>query len=160
MTRRTGVAILVLVVMAVAGSLAGRAAEPDMAVIKQRQDVMKEIVKHFKAIKVYAEGGNGSPDDVARRAARIAELAKRIPSLFPKGTGRPEVDPKLTRALPTIWQDWSGFEAASRALEREAGKLVKVAQGGDPFAIADQFVVTGKKGCGGCHKSFRGKKVE
>jgi cytochrome c556 len=132
----------------------------DVTVVKKRQEVMKEIVGHFKKIKTYAEGGDGSPADVAKRAARISELAKRIPSLFPEGSGRPTIDPRTTRASAKIWEDWAGFEAAAKRLEAEAGKLAQVAGKGDPFDIADQFVVTGKKGCGGCHKSFRGPKVE
>ena len=32
-----------------------------------------------------------------------------------------------------------------------------VAAGGDKAAIAAQFGVMGKSGCGGCHKNFREK---
>ena len=40
-----------------------------------------------------------------------AESSKKIPSLFPKGTGRGDFPDKTTRALPKIWEDMAGFQA-------------------------------------------------
>ena len=42
----------------------------------------------------------------------------------------------------------------------ESAKLAKVADGGDKDAIVKQIGMTGKIGCGGCHKPFRGAKVK
>ena len=58
---------------------------------------------------------------------------------------------------PAIWQDWDKFKAAAATLHQEATKLAEVAKGGDAQAIAAQFDVMGKNGCGGCHQSFRQK---
>jgi len=133
----------------------------DMSVIDKRKDVMKKVVlKNFKVIKSFVKDGNGTAADVAKAAMALSAVAPKIAPLFPKGTGRHEVDAKKTRANPEIWTDWAKFEAAAKALGTEAAKLSKIAAGGNKDAIAQQFRMTGKNGCGACHKSFRGKKVK
>jgi len=129
-------------------------------IVEKRIKVMKEIGEHFKAISKYVKGGPGTAAAMAKRAQRISELAKTIPALFPKGTGRGDVPDTATRALPEIWRDWAGFEAGAKALVVESAKLAAVAAKDDIFDTADQFKATNKKGCSACHKSFRGKKVK
>ncbi|MDP6390253.1 MAG: cytochrome c [Alphaproteobacteria bacterium] len=137
------------------------ASAADMASIDKRLELMKKIVlKNFKTVKAFVKEGKGSASDVKMAGEALAAAAPKIPALFPKGTGRPDVDEKKTRALAKIWQDWAGFEAAAKSLGTEATKLAKVAAGGDKGAIGAQFGEMGKKGCGGCHKSFRGAKVK
>lgn len=139
----------------------GVATAADMSVIDKRRDLMKKVVlKNFKTVKDFVETGKGSVADVKGAADALAAAASKIPPLFVQGTGRPDVDPKKTRAEARIWEDWAGFEKAANALGDEAAKLSKAAVGGDAAAIRAQYVQTGKKGCGACHKSFRGKKVE
>ena len=133
----------------------------DMSVIDKRKEVMKEVVlKNFKLVKDFVKEGKGSASDVEKAAMALAAVAPKIPPLFPEGTGRPEVDSKKTRANPEIWFDWDKFVSAARAMGTEAAKLAKIAARGDKEAIAQQFVATGKKGCGGCHKTFRGQKIK
>ena len=133
----------------------------DMSVIDKRKDVMKNVVlKNFKVVKDFVKEGKGTAADVKKAAMALAAVAPKIAALFPEGTGRPEVDPKKTRANPEIWFDWDKFVAAARTMGTEAAKLSKVAAGGDKEAITQQFVATGKKGCGGCHKTFRGQKIK
>lgn len=142
-------------------ALTGQASAADMSIVEKRKDTMKKVVlKNFKVVKDFVKEGKGSAQDVAKAADALVAVAPKLPALFPKGTGRPDVDAKKTRALPKIWEDWAGFEAAAKILGAEAAKLSMVAAGGNKDAIAAQFGVTGKKGCGGCHKPFRGKKVE
>ena len=143
------------------GGVTGQARAAEMPIIEKRIDTMKKVVlKNFKVVKEFVKDGKGSAADVAKAADALVAVAPKIPGLFPKGTGRPDVDAKTTRALPKIWEDWAGFEAAAKALGAEAAKLSMVAAKGGKDAIAAQFGATGKKGCGGCHKPFRGKKVE
>jgi cytochrome c556 len=131
------------------------------AVIEKRKTFMKkEILKPFKVIKGFVKDGKGSAQDVAASARQISAVAGKIPALFPKGTSRGEYDEKMTRALPKIWEDWKGFEAATDALATESAKLAKIADGGNAAAIGAQFGKMGKLGCGGCHKPFRGAKVK
>jgi cytochrome c556 len=143
----------------VAGLAFGGAAfaAADTTIITKRQGVMTGHADHAKAIVAFIKEGQGTPTDVAKRAGAISETAKLIPSLFPEGTGMDEVEDPRTGAKPEIWLDWEGFEKAAKNLEAEALKLMEVAAGGDAAAIAAQFDSFGKKGCGGCHKSFRQK---
>ncbi len=133
----------------------------DLSIIDKRTATMKDVVlKNFQVVKNFALKGQGSAADVGKAADALVAIAPKIPPLFPKGTGRPDVDAKKTRATAEIWTDWKGFEAAAMALGTEAAKLSKVAKSGDKEAITAQFAITGKKGCGGCHKTFRGAKVK
>jgi len=128
--------------------------------IKARKDAMKSMSKDLKAINAFVKDGKGSAQDVEVKAAAIAAIAKKIPTLFPKGSGRGDFSDKQTRATPKIWSDRSGFEKAAMVLETEAGKLAEVAKGGDKKMIASQTGAVGKTACGGCHKAFRGEKAK
>ncbi len=129
------------------------------AAIEKRVKFMKnDVLGPWKVIKGYVKKGMGTPADVAAAASKIHAASMKIPGLFPKGTSRGEFDAKTTRALPKIWQDWKGFEAAAKRLGDESAKLASVAAGGDKAAIGAQVGITGKMGCGGCHKPFRGAK--
>jgi len=140
---------------------AGAVTAADMSAIDKRKDLMKNVVlKNFKVAKDFVETMKGSPADVKKAADELAAASTKIPGLFPKGTGRPDVDAKKTRAEAKIWQDWAGFEAAAKAFGAEAAKLSAVAAKGDDKAIEDQFKALGAKGCGTCHKSFRGEEVK
>ena len=146
-----------------AGFSAGTAAvaAEGKAVIEKRVKFMKtDILQNFKAIKTFVKGGDGTAAGVAESARKISAAATKIPGLFPKGTARGDYDARLTRALPKIWEDWKGFEAAAARLAAESAKLAKVAANGDVFDIGGQFGAMAKKGCGGCHKPFRGAKVK
>ncbi|MFO1059360.1 MAG: cytochrome c [Dongiaceae bacterium] len=135
--------------------LASAVADDPAAVISQRRDLMKDQGKNAKAIYQFTQG-QGTAADVAAAAQAIAADATKIPDLFPKGTSLDEF-PGKTGAKPAIWQDWDKFKADAAALHEQATKLAEVAKGGDAQAIAAQFDVMGKTGCGGCHQSFRQK---
>ena len=140
---------------------AGAVTAADMSAVDKRKDLMKNVVlKNFKVAKDFVETMKGSPADVKKAADELAAASTKIPGLFPKGTGRPDVDAKKTRAEAKIWQDWAGFEKAAKALGDEAAKLSKIAASGDKDAIKKQFAETGKNGCGACHKPFRGEEVK
>jgi cytochrome c556 len=136
------------------------AAMMGMEAVKARQDAMKSMGKDMKVIQGFVKDGKGTAADVGVKAAAIAATAKGLPALFPKGSGRPDMSDKDTRAEPKIWKDWAGFEKHAKFVVAEAGKLAEVANGGDTKAIAAQFGKLGKEGCGGCHKNFRGEKVK
>ncbi|MCK5620854.1 MAG: cytochrome c [Alphaproteobacteria bacterium] len=123
--------------------------------VKLRQETMKQLGGHMKAIKSFAMEGQGSAEDVAKRAGEIGEIAARIPSLFPEGTGMDEVlDPK-NGAKPEIWLDWDNFLKARASLEAQSRALAAAAGGGDQAAIRAAFQNLGKNGCGNCHKPYR-----
>ncbi|MEE9316888.1 MAG: cytochrome c [Rhodospirillales bacterium] len=161
--RKSAVCLALMLMGFAAGNLVltGLAPAADIPLIDKRQDVMKNVVlKNFVIVKDFVKKGKGSARDVQKAADALVQVASKIPPLFPEGTGRPEVAAKKTRANPEIWFDWDEFVSAAKTLGSEAAKLSKAAAGGDKEAIAQQFVATGKKGCGGCHKTFRGAKVK
>jgi cytochrome c556 len=156
---------IVAIVAAVAGTAffsadSIQAAMGGAEAIKARKAAMKSLSADMKVIRAFVKDGKGTAADVEKKAAAIAATAKQIPALFPKGTGRPDVSDKETRAVAKIWTDWPGFEAASTALVTEAGKLAEIAKAGDTKMIADQAGALGKVGCGGCHKPYRGAKAK
>ena len=130
-------------------------------VIKERKEIMKKFVlKNFKTIKAFVKDGKGSFGEVALAAKELEKIAPKILRIFPKGTGRPDVDEKMTRALSKIWEDWAGFEKAAKSLGLHAGHVVMYASQKNKAEVDKHFGFMGKTGCGACHKSFRGKKVK
>lgn len=130
---------------------AGTAAAQDP--IKARQGEMKALGDRMAAIKaVVIEKKGGTLADVATAADYIAGKIPQIPSWFPKGT---EQGASETWALPKIWQDPAGFEAAAKNAQGLAVQLVAAAKGGDAGATVQAFAKLGKEGCGGCHQPFR-----
>lgn len=137
--------------------MAPAVADTPAETVKKRQETMKQLGGHMKAIKTFIEGGEGSAADVAERAAAINAVAGRIPSLFPEGTGMDEVKDPKTGAKPEIWLDWEKFNAAAKGLEERSAALKTAAADGDRGAIGAAFGEMGKNGCGACHKPFRVK---
>lgn len=131
-------------------------AQDPEAIVKQRQEAMKELGGHMKAINAFVESGTGSAADVAARAGAIQDTSTKITDLFPAGTSLDDGIGK-TGAKPVIWADWDGFQSAASKLGELAGELKLAAAGGDSAAIGTQFAALGKNGCGGCHQTFRQK---
>lgn len=132
--------------------------------VKVRRAVMKEFGVHNKAFKKFfkpkktakAKKRALKPADMELRALAIMAMAKRLPSMFPKGTSLDDM-PGKTGAKPAIWARSMEFEAAADNLKELAGKVQAAASSGDRDAMKASFGAMGKKGCGGCHKTFRKK---
>ncbi|MGE4220561.1 MAG: cytochrome c [Alphaproteobacteria bacterium] len=137
---------------------------PDMAqaaaAIKQRVDVMKDFGQQTGIVKAFVTEDKGDAAAVKAAAEKMAADTKSLPAMFPAGSGRGTVDPKMTRALPKIWEDMPGFQAAVAKMEAEAAALSAAADTGDKAVIAAAFDSLGKNGCGGCHSAYRGPKAE
>lgn len=128
-----------------------------LEIVKNREGEMKKLGGHMKAILGFVKKGEGTAEDVARRAGEIGKFAAKIPSMFPDGTEMNGAADSKYKAKPEIWLDWENFEKAAANLESRSKALAAAAGGGDKAAIAEAFTSLGKKGCGGCHKSFRMK---
>lgn len=163
MKKRFSTGISILPVLLIAGlALSSMPVSADGAhdIVKKRQETMKQLGGHTKAIKAFVVEGKGSAADIGRRADEIMAIAKKIPTLFPEGTGLDEVRDPETGAKPEIWLDWDGFAKAAGTLGGKADALKTVAMAnGDREAVGKAFGDMGKNGCGGCHKTFR-KKLE
>ena len=145
--------------IAVAISIAGLAgialAQDKETVLKNRQATMKEQGKDLGAVKAYLDG-KGDLAQAKTGAANLTQTTKKIPDLFPPGTGGPNPTGDYV-AKPAIWADWNKFLDAQKAAASKADALLVAVNGGDKAAIEAAFNDLGKNGCGACHTNFREK---
>ena len=141
-------------VLVLAGSDAALAQNKE-AVLKDRQATMKEQGKDVGAVKAYLDG-KGDLAQAKTSAANLTQTTKKIPELFPPGTGGPSPDGDYV-AKPEIWADWNKFLDAQKTAASKADALLVAVNGGDKAAIEAAFNDLGKNGCGACHTTFREK---
>jgi cytochrome c556 len=135
-----------------ATALAGRASEAVSMVIFERIDEMDQMATAMKAISNQI---NSKKDfaDVKKQASSIREIAERLPTLFPEGSGAGRTDAK-----PEIWSNRPGFDAKTLELVLQAKKLEQAATGDDAAGILSQFHMV-EHVCSDCHEVFRAKKT-
>ncbi len=127
--------------------------------IVKRRSAMRAMSGSLKKIVGFLKTNEGSPMEVAQNAARVSQIAKNIPDLFPAGTGLARY-PGVTGAKPNIFEnDKAEFTKAAMTLASLADDLAKAAAGpgAGKAEIGKAFGPVGKMGCGGCHKDFRQK---
>jgi cytochrome c556 len=146
-----GAALAILV----AGAGGTALAQDKEAVLKNRQATMKEQGKDIGAVKAYLEG-KGDLAQAKAGAANLTQTTKKIPELFPPGTGGPNPTGDYV-AKPDIWTDWNKFLDAQKAAASKADALLVALNSGDKIAIETAFNDLGKNGCGACHTTFREK---
>ncbi|MBN9091486.1 MAG: cytochrome c [Reyranella sp.] len=150
MNRKTLVAALVGA-LAAGGMVGGTTVAFAQAdVIKQRQENRKATAGEMRAIKAVIDS-KGDAKTVVASAAKLKQLENAFDKLFPAGSDKGE-----TKALPTVWSDSAGFQAASKAADAAYDKLAVAAGSGDLAAVTAAFGDTGKA-CGACHEKFRAK---
>src|SRR5689334_1826505 len=130
-------------------------AQDKETVLKNRQATMKEQGKDIGAVKAYLEG-KGDLAQAKSGAANLTQTTKKIPELFPPGTGGPNPTGDYV-AKPEIWTDWNKFLDAQKAAAGKADALLVAVNSGDKTAIETAFNDLGKNGCGACHTTFREK---
>src|SRR4029077_19716401 len=93
-----------------AGAMVGGAtiALAQADVIKQRQDNRKEVAATMRAIKGVIDA-KGDVKTIVPQAAKLKTLEAAFIKLFPAGSDKGD-----TKALPTVWSDMAGFQAASK----------------------------------------------
>jgi cytochrome c556 len=145
------------VIMAVIGALAAGAlvsgatvAFAQADVIKARQENRKATGPEMRAIKAVIDA-KGDTKEIVTHAAKLKELEGAFDKMFPAGSDKGE-----TKALPTVWSDMAGFQAASKAADAAYDKLAVAAGSGDMAATAAAFGDVGKA-CGACHTKYRAK---
>jgi len=119
-------------------------------VIAQRKDNRKQMGAAMRAVKAIVEA-KGPTSGAVEQAAKMKTLEAAFVKMFPPGSDKGD-----TRALPAVWTDWAGFEAASKATSMAVDNLAKAAGSGDQAALAAAFAATGKT-CGACHQKFQAK---
>jgi cytochrome c556 len=144
-------------VVAIAGALAAGAmvggatitlAQAD--VVKERQENRKQAGAAMRAIKGIIDA-KGPTTGAVEQAAKLKTLEAAFDKLFPAGSDKGD-----TKALPAVWTDWAGFQAASKNADAAFDKLATAAGSGDQAALAAAFADAGKA-CGACHDKFRAK---
>ena len=139
----------------VAGAAGFAVAQDKETVLKERQATMKEQGKDAGAVKAYLDG-KGDLAQAKTAAADLTQTTKKIPQLFPAGTGGPSPDGDYV-AKPEIWTDWNKFLDAQKTAATKADALLVAVNSDDKTAIEAAFADLGKNGCGGCHTTFREK---
>ena len=144
-------------VVAIAGALAAGAmvggatvALAQANVIKERQENRKQAGAAMRAIKGIIDA-KGPTAGAVEHAAKLKTLEVAFVKLFPAGSDKGE-----TKALPVVWSDWAGFQAADKNAEAAFDKLAIAAGSGNQEALAAAFADAGKA-CGACHDKFRAK---
>ena len=153
-TRVVGIAI----VLSVTATAIVTAAPADVAMIKSRQEKLRDMGRALKQID--DELKRRSPDWENVIQPNVQILQERSPFLmkwFPKGSG-PEAGTK-TYALPAIWQKGDDFAKHARAMVAESQKLQPVFAKKDSGEMRAQVVALGKT-CKGCHDGYRSPDYE
>jgi len=146
-------ALVVAVVSALAaGAMVGvtTIALAQADVIKNRQENRKQTAATMRAIKGVIDA-KGDVKTIVPQAAKLKELEAAFEKMFPAGSDKGE-----TKALPAIWTDMAGFQAASKAANAAYDKLSAAAASGNLETTTAAFADTGKA-CGACHDKFRAK---
>ena len=144
-------------VVAIVGALAAGAlisgatiALAQADVIKERQENRKQTAAAMRAIKGVIDA-KGATTGAVEQAAKLKTLEAAFVKMFPAGSDKGD-----TKALPAVWTDMAGFQAASKNAETAFDKLAVAAGSGDMAALTTAFGDAGKA-CGACHEKFRAK---
>ena len=134
-----------------AGAMLGSAtiALAQADVVKERQENRKQAGAAMRAIKAVIDA-KGATAGAVEHAAKLKTLEAAFIKLFPAGSD------KDTKALPVVWTDWAGFQAASKNADAAFDKLAVAAGSGNMEALTAAFADAGKA-CGACHDKFRAK---
>ena len=120
-------------------------------VVKERMELMKDMGDAMKVMGAMFKGQVPfKPAVVAEKAGFLAEHAKMIPDMTPKGS-----NDHPSEALPIIWQEWDGYVTGSNELADEGRKLVEIASNGAGLPEAKAQFINVSKTCGACHDRFR-----
>ena len=124
-----------------------------LALMKERHENYERIGDAMKVISRELKGDTPDLAAVRQNAATINELAPRVPTWFPAGTG-PDVG--RTDALAEIWQKPEDFAAKVRDFQAAALAFNTAAQGTD---VAPMRAAQGNlgKSCKACHDLYRAK---
>lgn len=124
------------------------------AVVAERREGLKAVGENMTAIAGVARAG-GDPRGTVERIAAVQAFFPTMAARFPAGTqqGAPGLD---TRALPSIWTDRAGFDAALAAMGPRLAALREAAASGNVANFQAAVQATGAA-CGDCHRPYRAR---
>jgi cytochrome c556 len=117
-------------------------------VIAARRDGMKGSARQMEGIKAVVDQ-RGDPRTTGAGIAEMISFFEGLPARFPAGSGSGD-----TRALPAIWTERTGFEAASANMVTQLRALQAAANSGDQAAFGAAFQQTGAT-CDACHRPYQ-----
>ncbi len=153
-TRAAGIVL----VLSITATAIVTAAPADVAMIKSRQEKLRDIGSALKQID--DELKRRSPDwetVIPFNVQILYERSPYLPKWFPKGSG-PEAGAK-TYALPAIWQKGDDFAKHAKSMIAESAKLNQVFAKKDAAEMRAQVIALGKT-CKGCHDDYRSPDYE
>jgi cytochrome c556 len=124
------------------------------AVVTERREGFKAAGENMTAVAAVARAG-GDPRGTVERITAIQAWFATAGTRFPAGTqqGAPGLD---TRALPAIWTDRAGFDAAMTAIGPRLTALREAAASGNVANFQAAVQATGAA-CGDCHRPYRAR---
>ena len=142
-----------LAVCLAAGAILLVAAVDPHTAIPARQAGMKQIGRTFKGINDQLHAAAPNAAELKAGTAQLADLAARLPSWFPAGTG-PETGVK-TAAKADVWAHPADFHAKAAALAGATRALASAAATSGNPAVLTPLVAHVGGACKGCHESYR-----
>ena len=116
-------------------------------IVKERMDKFGEMRGQMRQMK--GALGESDLEAIAQITNAMRPFAEQMKTYFPAGS-----DGAPSEALPSIWQDEAGFEAAIATYNDAIIALNKAALAGDANAAKTGFKALGAA-CANCHKSYR-----
>jgi cytochrome c556 len=141
--------------LALAGIAGAALAQDKETVLKNREALMKGQGRDVGSVKAYIDG-KGDLAQAEVGAANLTQSTKKIPDVFPPGTGGPDAEGKFA-TKPAIWTEWNKFLDAQKNAASKADALLVAVKSGNKAAIETAFGDLGKNGCGACHETYREK---
>ncbi|MFL6734270.1 MAG: c-type cytochrome [Sphingomicrobium sp.] len=123
--------------------------EQALALMKERHENYEKIGKASRAAKKGLETSDLAT--VRSSAATINELAHKVSTSFPAGTG-PDVGKTMAKAA--IWEQRDKFDDGMKNFQSAAAAFQQAAQGNDVAAMKAAHAKLGGT-CKACHESFR-----
>lgn len=143
-----GVAVLAALYAASAGAKRqGAVALPPQQVVEARHAAMMMSAATLGTLKAQTNAA-----DLKRAvfpAQGLNAWAKAIPGMFPPGTNVPP-----TEALPALWTDRAGFDAAAKDFASATDAVVEAAAANDKAAYAAALDRVDES-CKSCHDKYR-----
>jgi cytochrome c556 len=141
--RKTLLACIALTVFGVSTATAG--------VITDRQNIMKSFAQANTALNgmMYPNPYDTSLDQAQLRV--LSGGAAKLGDMFPTGSDKSSDPAEKTLALPTVWSDTPGFQAALAKFTSDV-KAAQVAYDSRSFTNAYPAVAAD---CGACHRTYR-----
>jgi len=127
-----------------------------LALMKEREHHMEAFGDATKTIGNTLKSSSPDAATIRQSAAKIAELAPKLESWFPAGTG-PDVG--KTRAKAEIWEKPEDFALKAHDFNRAAQDFNVAATSGDLGQITTTFDALGKS-CKACHDLYRAPKKD